>query len=437
MPTLRTLALLLVVLLTGCPKQIPSAAFTGAQVKAVQPNIADRSLRLDLELDFLVRNPLPARLVVPAHESRLTLGGGPAQVASLGETIVEPGKNQVFPYRYALVLSGPGAVSALQPLLGRDVPYTFEADAKVDLPDWVQKEIGSSKPEAGAVKDAWEQLPAQFREGKVSFLHEGTLRLPKLPELSRSPNAQPKVEMIGGAVQPGPNPSAALAQLKAALQPFVDTLQTALDSKPPSFTLSGSQVLSLAGIPSDKLGAARNVLSKIGINLPGDDASITVPVNLPTPMDGLKRVDSRAGERWSSFKSAFNQFNPSSFSAPGLPTSFPQGVRVTVPFRLTNPNTFSIRLPGLRLNALRPEDQKLVSSVRTVALAGATSTTAEGIVIAAGGSVDMALTTELHWDQLGGLLAQLQSGGGPLPPRLQGEIALDVGLGQLTVPIDL
>jgi hypothetical protein len=148
-------------------------------------------------------------------------------------------------------------------------------------------------------------------------------------------------------------------------------------------------------------------------------------------------VDSRAGERWSSFKTAFNGFDPNAFAAPGLPTSFPKGVKVTVPFRLKNPNTFAIRLPGLRLNAVRQEDQKLVSSVRTVALSGATSATAEGIVIPGGGSVDMAMTTELRWDQLGGLLAQLQSGGGPLPPRLQGEIALDVGLGQLTVPIDL
>ena len=39
--------------------------------------------------------------------------------------------------------------------------------------------------------------------------------------------------------------------------------------------------------------------------------------------------------------------------------------------------------------------------------------------------------------ELGGLLAQLQSGGGPLPPKLVGEIAMDVGLGQLTIPIDL
>ncbi|HYV50165.1 MAG TPA: LEA type 2 family protein [Myxococcaceae bacterium] len=437
MPLLRSPAVLLVVLLAGCPKQIPSAAFTGAQVKAVQPNLVDRSLRIDLELDFLVRNPLPARLVVPAHEYRLKLGDGPAQVASLGETVIEPGKNQAFPYRFALVLSGPGAVATLQPLLGRDVPYTFEADAKVDLPDWVLKEIGSPRPEAGAVKEAWAQLPAEFREGKVSFLHEGTLRLPKLPELSRSTSAQPKVEMIGGAVQPGPDPSAALAQLKSALQPFVDTLQNALDSRPPSFTLSGSQVLQLAGIPSDKLGAARTALSNIGINIAKNDASITLPINPPTPMDGLKRVDSLAGDRWSSFKTAFSRFNPAAFSTPGLPTSFPQGIKVTVPFRLKNPNTFSIRLPGLRLNAIRPEDQKLVSSVRAVALSGATSATAEGIVIPAGGVVDMALTTELHWDQLGGLLAQLQSGGGPLPPRLQGEIALDVGLGQLTIPIDL
>jgi hypothetical protein len=430
-------ALLLVILLTGCPKQIPSAAFTGAQIKAVQPNLADRSLRLDLELDFVVRNPMPARLVVPAHEYRLKLGDGPAQVASLGETIIEPEKNQTFPYRFALVLSGPGAVAALQPLLGRDVPYTFEANARVDLPDWVLKEIGAPKPEAGAVKQAWGQLPAEFREGKVSFLHEGTLRLPKLPELSRSPNAQPKVEMIGGAVQPLPNPSAALAQVKAALQPFMSTLESALDSRPPSFTLSGSQVLQLAGIPTDKLGAARSALSKIGINIARDDATINLPINPPTPMDGLKRVDSLAGDRWSSFKTAFNQFDPNSFATPGLPASLPRGVKVTVPFRLKNPNTFSIRMPGLRLNAIRPEDQKLVSSVRAVALSGATSATAEGIVIPGGGSVDMALTTELRWDQLGGLLAQLQSGGGPLPSRLQGEIALDVGLGQLTVPIDL
>jgi len=64
-------------------------------------------------------------------------------------------------------------------------------------------------------------------------------------------------------------------------------------------------------------------------------------------------------------------------------------------------------------------------------------TTAEGIVIPGGQSVDMALTSELRWAELGGLLAQLQSGGGPLPPKLVGEIAMDVGLGQLTIPIDL
>jgi len=423
--------------LTGCPKQIPSAAFTGATVKAIQPNLADRSLRLDLELDFLVRNPLPARLVVPAHECRLTLGGGPVEKASLGETIIEPGKNQVFPYRFALLLSGPGASAALQPLLGRDVPYTFEAESKVDLPDWVTKELGSPKPEADAVKQAWSALPAELRGGKVSFLHEGTLRLPLLPVLSRSPGAQPKVEMLGGAVTPGPDPSVALAQLRTALQPFVDTLQNVLDRRPASYTLSGKQVLEPAGPSGGTLDKARGALSKIGINLPRDDASITVPISPPTPMEALNQADSRAKERWSSFKTAFSQFDPASFSRPGLPTSFPTGVRVTVPFRLKNPNAFAIRLPGLRLNAVRPEDDKLVSSVRAVKLGGTTETTAEGIVIPGGQSVDMALTSELRWAELGGLLAQLQSGGGPLPPKLVGEIAMDVGLGQLTIPIDL
>ena len=424
--------------LSGCPKQIPSVGFSGASVKAVQPNLADRSLRLDLELDFVVRNPLPRRLVVPAHECRLTLGGGPVERVSLGETVVEAGQTRVFPYRFALLLSGPGARAALQPLLGRDVPYTFEAESAVDLPDWVMKEVDAPPADASGVKKVAALLPAELRAGKITFTHEGTLRLPLLPVLSRSGAAQPRVELIGGAIAPGPDPSVALAQLRAALQPFVDTLQRWLDTRPPSrLTISVTQVFGLLGIGSDKVQIARRALQTAGFGVPGPDAQVALPIQPPSPMEALKQMEPRAQERWAGFKTAYGKFDPSRFAGPGMPARWPAGVRVTVPFRLTNPNTFDVRLPGLRLNAVRPEDGAVVSAVRAEKLGGGGAATPEGVVIRGGQSVEMALTSELRWDQLGGLLAQLQSGGGPLPPRLLGEISLDVGLGQLTVPIDL
>jgi hypothetical protein len=49
----------------------------------------------------------------------------------------------------------------------------------------------------------------------------------------------------------------------------------------------------------------------------------------------------------------------------------------------------------------------------------------------------MELVVELTWDQLGGLLRLAQQNPLKPPVQLKGDVSVDVGYGQLTLPIEL
>jgi hypothetical protein len=159
-----------------------------------------------------------------------------------------------------------------------------------------------------------------------------------------------------------------------------------------------------------------------------------------TPLDALKSVDPELGNHWSRFQSAWNGFDPKNYSGTlVVPTALPQGVRISLPVRVRNPNRFPIKLPGFQIAAFGGNRGLQLASLQAVPQGAqdkpAEEQLAEPFELAASTATDLMLVSELSWEQFGGLLKGMS---GNLPPvKLKGQVMVDLGVGQVTIPVDV
>lgn len=419
-----SLAAILVALATGCAHRLPSAGFNGFTVTKFRPELATKPLRvdsitMDLELDFVVRNTLAHPLVVPPHKFNFQLGTLHSQSPMMARQVAPP--NSILHIKYPVHLQlDTDADDKLKQLWGGEVPYSFSAETKLDLPELVRGALGL----------------AGIKGDTLVLGHEGTLRLPLLPVIERTTSA-PSLKFIGGntAEVPGVrNVKEKLANLHSKLEPFVSALQRNMNRGLPR-TVNGKDLLKL--LVGEKVAdKVVEVLGRAHINVNTGD--ITLPGAIPsTPLAALQHLDPNAQAIWDRFLSAWNDLDPSKYEGTlVIPTSLPKGATVTVPLRIRNPNRFPIHLPGMRV-ALVANNGAQLSMVQAIAredMGKPMDQLMESFELAPGASTDLMLISEFRWDQLGSVLEGL--GADKFPVQLQGEVTMDLGLGRMAVPVD-
>jgi hypothetical protein len=398
--------------------------FQGARVQAVQPDLARRELRLDFALDFRVSNPLKFPIVIPAHDYTLDLGDG-AHVAGSrqAEVRLAPDETRTLSYPFTLELSAAG----LRDLAGRDSAYRFTTST--DAVKAVGLQLGVSLP----------GLPPPFQDGKLTLTHEATLRLPLLPEV-RWPEAgrAPSIELLGANVQTVDG-AAALGELQRAMGPLVTALGTALTTRPswsPSLTLG--QLLDHlkvgSGGPINQRRAAISAINAArqasGLEPINEGSQIGPSLQLPSPLD---LMGDTAKTQWNGLLASWRSFPPEALRRVlVVPTSLPTGVRLRMPFRLHNPNHFPIATPRFRFELAPASGGAGFARAQVVPRGGGNAAT-----LPARAGLDMELVTEFTWSQLGGLVELARQNPTVPPVRLSGDVSVDVGYGQLTLPIQL
>jgi hypothetical protein len=461
----RALVLLLLVvplaLTSGCMTgKIPSAQFSGMTVKTVQKDPGSEKLELDVGFNFKVKNPLGIKLKIPAHTFGLEIDGAPA--ASTGTKNgfdVASGTAKTVTYDFRLDLSKDGVGRAF----GKDATIAFTADANVDVPKEIIDILGSI-PGAGAVSDQAKKaggdlLSTGFEalggaggggmgKAKLTFSHEGSLRLPKFPQIRGKDGAKPEVALVGKSETASLDN--VIGQLTSKVEPlaaFFDQFENAAMNQ--QVDIPVGELLERIGVPANLTSAALTAINGV-LQLNGKPSigsknnAVQVPVNLPKLTSLLGTLDPQAAKKVNDFQAGWLSFkNNPSIGNLVIPTALPQGIRVATPFQIDNPNEFAIMAPSFKLGIVAADGSPvaLIGVTAPGVMGGKLGQTKQQLVnVAGGGSSELQLVSEFNWDKLGtNLLSSAATGAPPDMSglRLMGEISIDPGYGPITVPINI
>jgi LEA14-like dessication related protein len=426
---------------SGCAHKLPSAGFDGFAVKQLKPKLAQgaplrvQSMSMDLQFDFVVRNPTGGPITVPEHEFKLQLGDAYTTTRRIPKQTVAA--SSVLRLEYPLHLDlDLESDRGLKALLGSDVPYAFSAEANLDLPEMVGQQPGSKDTQmTGALRGAL--ALAGVQDDKLVLKHEGKLRLPLPPAFEKSTTA-PTAQFLGpnGAAAGGKDVAAELQAVRQQLAPFVTSLDRVMTARLTNQLDSRTLMKLLVG----DAWADRALTALRIAQIPVAAGAIALP-NVPaTPLDAMKSLEPGLGDHWSRFQTAWNGFDPKNYSGTlVVPTALPQGVRIALPVRIRNPNRFPIKLPGFQIAAFGGNRGMQLASLQAVPQDAQGKTPeeqmAEPFELAASTATDLMLVSELSWEQFGGLLQGMR---GNLPPvKLKGQVMVDLGVGQVTIPVDV
>ena len=458
---LLALALFVSVLSTGCMTgKIPSAAFSGMTVRTVQKAPGSKEVELDVGFDFKVRNPTGIKLKVPGHDFGLKIDG--ASVANTGTKSgfdVPAGTAKKIRYDFRLDLSENGLGRAF----GKDATIEFTADANVDVPKEII-DIISQIPGGEAISDeakkaggdllatGFEALEGTTGEGlgkaKLTFAHEGNLRLPKFPKVRAKSGGKPEVALVGKSTTASlDNVIGELTKDVEPLAQFFEQFENAVVNQ--EIDIPVGELLERIGVPSNLTSAAltaiNGVLSLNGKQTIGSkNNAVSVPVNLPKLTTLLGALDPKAAQKINTFQSGWTDFkNNPTLGDLVIPTALPQGIRVATPFEIENPNEFSMIAPSFKLGIVAADGSPIaLVGVGSPAMVGASlgSTKTQHMALSAGGASELQLVSEFNWDKLGtNLLTAAATGAAPDMSglSLMGEISIDPGYGPITVPINI
>ena len=446
---------------SGCMTgKIPSAAFAGMTVKTVQKEPGTQKVELDVGFNFKVKNPTGIKLKVPQHDFGLQIDG--ASVANTGSKKgfeVPAGTAKKITYDFRLDLSEDGVGKAF----GKDATIAFTADANVDVPREIV-DIISQIPGSEIISDeaknagvellgtGFQALEGTTGEGlgkaKLTFAHEGSLRLPKFPKIKAKSGAKPEVALVGTSE------TASLENLIGELTSKVEPLAVFLEqfenaAMNQKIDIPVGELLERIGVPSNLTSAALTAINGV-LQLNGKKTigsknnAIEVPVDLPKLSSLLGTLDPKAAQKINTFQSGWSDFkNNPNIGNLVIPTALPQGIRVATPFQIENPNEFSVIAPSFKLGIVAADGSPiaLVGVAAPSALTGSLGTTKrQHLSVSAGASSDLQLVSEFNWDKLGtNLLMAAASGAKPDLTGLSliGEISVDPGYGPITVPINI
>lgn len=185
--------LLLASCVTLSDARVPTIAYHGISLSAIEPDFGSGQLRLDMDLRFRFSNPLARSLTIPAHEFHLVVDNEvlPFTVKQQESFVLEPETvtDVVYPFSFDL---GPDSPLAVFDLLGRDVPYQFVSSVEITLP-----------------------LMLGTRTFQMS--HDGELRIPLLPSVHLASQA-PTLRLLGTF------DTWSIAAIRTVMAPFVNLL---------------------------------------------------------------------------------------------------------------------------------------------------------------------------------------------------------------------
>jgi hypothetical protein len=464
MRLIRLLLLSLVAIAsTGCASlglELPRAEFNGLTIQTIQPDPDKPDLRLQLGVDFQVKNPLGIKLNIPEHIFALTIDGAPAATTGTKKSFKVDQKGEKI-VRYAFELDP----KALGSAIGREAEFAFTADADIDLPGYLLEGIGDvlGKEIGMAAGSLAEGLGASAggsggsggtQSYKMTFGHKGKLKVPKIPKIQPpSDDSRPTVALVGKSEFM--NLDNVLGDLKAKGGPAVAVLEAILSQKPNEpIKLPMGTILEAVGVPKNLTNGAVSALNTFlslqgGGSVSSKSSQVTLPVQLPSIGQLIASVDPSAANKFNQFTSAWADFDNGTMGGLGglkIPTALPAGMQVSAPFLINNPNEFAVNAPTFRMALVAP-DGTPVLMVGTVPSAAAQSADLSKRRVsnqAIGGKTALAMTlmTEINWEQLTGGLLQLATGGsggslGTGGLSLQGEFTIDPGYGPITVPLNV
>ena len=460
----RFLPLLLLIslsLTTGCMTgKLPSAAFSGMTIQTVQQKPGSDDMELAVGFDFKVKNPLGIKLVVPDHTFGLDIDGAPvAETGTKGGFDVAPGTAKKVRYDFKLDLSEKGLGRAF----GKDATFAFTADANIDVPQKIfeiLEDIPGSQVVSEAAKESGQDLLTSglqalesadsggIAKAKLTFAHEGSLKLAKFPKLKQRGDGKPEVALVGRSETMSlDNVIGELTKDVEPLAIFLEQFENAAMNQ--QVDIPVGDLLERIGVPANLTSAALTAINGV-LQLNGKQPigsknnSVQVPVQLPKLSSLLGTLDPKAGKKIDDFTSGWTDFksNPTIGSLV-IPTALPQGIRVATPFAIENPNEFLIHAPTFKLGLVAGDGTPvaLVAVGAPQANSAALGSTQNTLVqVAAGSDAALQLVSEFNWDKLGAdLLGAAASG---TPPdlsglRLMGEVSIDPGYGPITVPLNI
>ncbi len=462
-PSLRALLALAALLTfgTGCMTgKLPSAAFSGMTVTTVQKSPGSEDMKLAVGFDFKVKNPLGIKLVVPDHTFGLDVDGAPvAETGHKGGFDVPAGTAKKVRYDFTLDLSEKGLGRAF----GKDATFAFTADANIDIPQKVFEilsEIPGSSVVPDAAKGAGQDLlttglealkgadSGGLAKAKLTFSHEGSLKLAKFPKLRGQDGGKPQVALVGRSETMSlDNVIGELTRDVEPLAAFLEQFENAAMNQ--QVDIPVGELLERLGIPSNLTSAALTAINGV-LQLNGKQTisnknnSVAVPVQLPKLGVLLGTLDPKAGQKIASFTSGWADFkNNPTIGSLVIPTALPQGIRVATPFLIDNPNEFLIHAPTFKLGLVAADGTTVaLVSVGAPASAGTPlgATQSTQVAVSALGSSQLELVSEFNWDKLGADLLGAAAGGSKPDLsglRLMGEVSIDPGYGPITVPLNI
>ena len=454
-------ALLAVALSSGCMTgKLPSAAFSGMTVQTVQSKPGAQDMKLKVGFDFKVKNPLGIKLVVPDHTFGLEIDGKPvAETGTRRGFDVAKGSAKKVRYDFTLDLSEKGLGRAF----GKDATFAFTADANIDVPQKIfeiLEDIPGSSVVPDAAKGAGQDLVTTGLEAlksadsngiakaKLTFAHEGSLKLAKFPKLKAAGDGKPNVALVGTSETM--NLDNVIGELTKDVEPlalFLEQFENAAMNQ--QVDIPVGELLERIGVPANLTSAALTAINGV-LQLNGKQAigsknnTVSVPVQLPKLSALLGTLDPKAGQKIDAFTGGWTDFksNPALGSLV-IPTALPQGIRVATPFAIENPNEFLIHAPTFKLGLVAADG----TPVALVAVGAPTdnsaalgSTRSTLVKVNAQGDAALELISEFNWDKLGAdLLGAAASGSAPdlSGLRLMGEVSIDPGYGPITVPLNI
>jgi hypothetical protein len=221
------------------------------------------------------------------------------------------------------------------------------------------------------------QLDIPFAGVKAAaFKYEDSIVLPMLPRVEPDLNRQPTIALVG-KVQ---SSDYGIAAMRDAMKPFADAM-TDLDQE-----VGGTNVLE-------------------------------------------KTVGKDVFKQWKDFRAQWDKFKSSSLSFPDLRNSRLEGVRIEVPVKIINPNDVPIKAPGFELKGAVKDHPAIVN----------VWSNAETEELAPHEARPVVILVEVRWSELPQGLSGLIQGSGQGTPdvKFTGSMTVDVGIGQLRLPVDL
>lgn len=449
------LLLFLAATTTGCATlgTLPSAQFSGMTVKTVQTKPGSDKMALNLGLNFKVKNPLDIKLVIPKHTFGLTVDGAPATESGVKKEFSVGKKSaKTIKYDFTLDLSKNGLGRAF----GKNATFGFQADADIDVPAKVIEILNDQLPGLGDVggenltqglSALGKQASGGMGKAKLTFEHQGKLKLAKIPKIKARGHGQPTVALTGQSETM--NLSNLLGDLTddiAPLAAFFEQFENARVNQ--QVELPVGELLEAIGIPSNLTSAALTAINGVlQLNnkprVGSANNTVTLPVQMPKLPQLLASLDPQAARKIDDFTAGWARFesNSGALASMALPTALPEGMRVSLPFAIDNPNEFSIIAPSFRIGLVDGSGKPVAMvQVQKPGSNKALTSLEDRRVKINGQSVEpMELVSEFHWDRLGASLLQMAANPDARPDmsgfKIVGDVTIDPGYGPITLPI--